>query len=145
MAAMTPLLMTYAMSEASNQQAQNNLAASHALEEAQSKEQAALEKTVLRNSVAADEKNRKAALRRAVASQKAKFGSQGVSSSGGSSEAVLLGIIEDSEDDQQESDNVSSLKLAAIDQDLNQEKALNVLQRTQLEERNNLSLFSKLF
>jgi len=145
MAAMTPLLMTMAMNEASNQQANNNLEQTHALEEAQSKANADLEKAAINQDAAADEKSRKAALRRAVASQKAGFGAQGVSSSGGSSEAVLLGMIEDSEDEQRESDNIATLKIAAIDQDLSQEKALNVLQRTQLEERKNLSSFGDLF
>ncbi len=145
MAAMTPLLMTYAMSEASNQQAQNSLAQTHALEEAQSSASAALEKSALRQNAQANEKSRKDALRRTVASQKAKFGAAGVSSGGGSSEAVLLGMIEDSEEEGQENDNVMSLKLAAIDQDLSQEKSLNVLQRTQLQERNNLGLLGELF
>lgn len=133
------------MSEASNQQTLNQMEQSHALEEAQSKSKAELEKSTLKQNAAADEKSRKAALRKAVASQKANFGVQGVSFDGGSSEAVLLGITRDSQDEGQQSDNVTSLKLAAIDQELSQEKALNVLQRTQLQERKNLDLFSSLF
>ncbi len=143
MAAMTPMLLTYAMSEASNQQASNNMAQMHALEEAQSADKAALEKAKIRQDTAADAKNRKAALRRAIASKKAGFGAQGVSSSGGSSEAVLLGMIKDSDEDRLESYNVNSLKLAAINQDLEQERALNVLQRTQMQKKNNLSMLDK--
>lgn len=75
------------------------------------------------------------ALKRAVAKQRANFAGQGISSSGGSSEAVLLGLFEDSEDDQETSDTLSALKTKALESSLAENKALNVLQRTQLLEK----------
>ena len=148
MAAMTPLLMSTALNlaldHAQNEQAEKNLGRQNALEEKQAKADAALKKQALLEDAAADEKKRKSALRKAVASKKASFGAQGVGSSSGSSEAVLLGLISDSEDAQDESDSVTALKLAAIDQDLKQQKALNVLQRAQLKEKNSLSLIGQL-
>ncbi|MCK5384726.1 MAG: hypothetical protein KAJ29_04060 [Alphaproteobacteria bacterium] len=148
MASMTPLLMStainLAVSQASNETAAKNLERGHALEESRAGADAALERTAIKQNAAADEKQRKSALRRAVSSQKASFGAQGVGSDGGSSEAVLLGMVNDFGEDQEKDDNVTSLKLAAIDQNLRQQKALNVLQRSQLEEKNNLSLISRI-
>ena len=143
MAAMTPLLMAgnIALSAASDQRAANQLAATQALEEAQSAEQAALKTAEIQAESAADKAARKAALKKAVASRKAGFGAQGVASDGGSSEAVLLGQLKESEREQDEEDATTALKRAAIEQNLAQEKALNVLQRSQLEAKDSLSLF----
>lgn len=142
---MTPLLMSYALGEISNQQSSGNAVAAIDLKEQQAAQKAELEKTSIMQEAKADKAKRKAALRRAVASQKASFASQGISSGGGSSEAVLLGMISDADEEQEEEENVKSLKLAAIDQDIEQEKALNVLQRAQLEEAKIISSFSNIF
>ncbi|MFP4098965.1 MAG: hypothetical protein ACLFP8_06435 [Alphaproteobacteria bacterium] len=148
MAAMTPLLatgMTIAMNAASNEQASKQLKEKQTLQETQTRQSAALEKEHVAQESKIDEQQRKAALRRAVASQKANFGAQGVSSKDGSAEAVLLGLTRDSETEQEFDNNRASLKQAAIEQDVSQRKALNILQRTQLQEKNNLSTIRKFF
>lgn len=86
----------------------------------------------------ADEE-RRAALRRAVARQRAQFGSQGVGSNAGSSEAVLLGMFEESEDEQKRRAQLDTLRSNALDQNLKQTRSLNLLQATQLAERQRLS------
>ena len=148
MAAMTPLLTTgaaLAVSAASNEQSTNQLKQTQALGKAQSEASAALKRTTIQQEAAADKADRKTALRKVVASRKANFGAQGVSSDGGSSEAVLLGLVRESEIDQAQEDSTAALKLAAIEQDLEQENAINILQRTQLQQNNAISLFEDLF
>ncbi len=90
------------------------------------------------------EEKRKAALKRAVSRQRANFGAQGIGNGVGSSQAVLLGLFEESDDERTRREGLDNLRLNAIDQDLNSRKSLNILQRTQLEERNKLSTISAL-
>lgn len=116
-----------------------NLKAQQDLQERQAATNAALQKEQIALSTAQDDKDRKAALKRAVARQRASFGSAGVGSAAGSSQAVLLGLFEESEDEQRKREALDALKLKSIDQDLEQTRALNVLQRAQLEEKNNLN------
>ena len=84
------------------------------------------------------ELERRRALKRAVAKQRASFGGSGVSSGDGSSEAVLLGLFEESEEDKATSQKLDNLKLQALDQDLNNMNRVNTLKRTQLAEKNRL-------
>jgi hypothetical protein len=84
------------------------------------------------------ELERRRALKRAVAKQRASFGGSGVNSGGGSSEAVLLGLFDQSEEDKAVSQKLDNLKLQALDQNLDNVKRVNTLQRTQLAERNRL-------
>lgn len=86
----------------------------------------------------ADEE-RRAALRRAVARQRAQFGAQGVGSNAGSSEAVLLGMFEESEDEQKRREQIDTMRSNALDQNLNQTRSLNLLEATQLAERQRLA------
>lgn len=93
---------------------------------------------------AADEK-RRAALKRSVARQRARFGASGISGgSGGSAQAVLLGLFDESDSERQKRKDLDRLRTQAIDQNLEQRQRLNVLQRTQLQERDNLSRISGL-
>ena len=152
MAAITPLLtnalvtqgvsmaISQVTKQSSNNQALEQLQERQAVQESQAAADAQLRQQSLALDASEEEKGRKSALRRAVASQRANFGSSGIASGGGgSSEAVLLGLVEESQEDEKYSDKLNALKSAAIDQDLAQNKTLNVLQRTQLQERNNLS------
>ena len=98
------------------------------------------------------EEERKKALRRAVSRQRANFGAQGISSGGGSAQAVLLGLFEESDAEKQKREQLDALRLTSIDQELGQQKSLNVLQRTQLQEKQKInqlstgeSLFGALF
>lgn len=85
----------------------------------------------------ADEK-RRAALRRAVARQRASFGSQGVGSAAGSSEAVLLGLFEESDSERKRREQLDQTRQKALDNNFAQTRSFNLLQATQLAERQNL-------
>lgn len=96
--------------------------------------QTSREKIALDASLA--EKSRQDALRRAVAKQRAQFGARGVgTSAGGSPEAVLLGLFEESDEERQKREQLDQMRLKSIDQNLSQAKSLNLLQATQLAER----------
>lgn len=109
------------------------------LQEQQAAQDAELQRKQIATQSRQDEEERRAALKRAVARQRANFGSQGVSSSGGSSQAVLLGLFEESEDEARRREELDQIRLTGINQNLDQLSAVNVLQRTQLQERNALS------
>jgi hypothetical protein len=98
-------------------------------------ENAALEKEKIRLSAEQTEVERRAALRRAIAKQKAKYGASGIESSGGSSQALLLGLYDESDEDRQQRESLDALKTQAIDQNLDQQQRINTLQLTQLRER----------
>lgn len=92
---------------------------------------------------ASDNSDRRAALRRAVARQRAQFSASGVTSAGGSSEAVLLGLFNESESEAAQRNQIDGLRNRALDLDLSNQRSVNVLQRTQLQQRQRLerSLF----
>lgn len=157
MAAITPLLtnalvtqgvsmaVSQVTKQGSNDQALEQLKERQALQENQATADADLRRQSLAIDASIDEGERKSALRRAVAARRASFGGQGIASGGGgSSEAVLLGLVDESNDDQVQSDKLNALKAVAINQDLAQRKTLNVLQRTQLQERNKVSGLSSI-
>ncbi len=108
----------------------------------QSSENAALDKERIASSAEAAERQRRDALRRAVARQRANFGSSGISSGGGSAEAVLLGLFDETDADRQERERLDSLRFGAIDQNINQQRRLNVIQRTQLQQSQNIKRLS---
>ena len=78
------------------------------------------------------------ALRRAVAKQNAGFGAQGVGTGDGSSEAVLLGLVNQSDQAKANQDALTTLKSQAIDQNLAQKKNVDMLQQAQLQQKQNL-------
>lgn len=101
-------------------------------------EQAALQKEQIRLTAEQAESERRSALRRAVARQRAQFGASGVGSSGGSSQAVLLGLFDESDEDRRQREALDSLKTNAVDQGYAQQSRINILQLTQLKERDRL-------
>jgi hypothetical protein len=101
-------------------------------------EQVALQKEQIRLSAEQAETNRRSALRRAMAKQRAQFGASGTSSGGGSAQAVLLGMFDESEEELQQRMALDALKTAGVDQGLSQQQRINTLQLTQLRERNRL-------
>ena len=131
--------------QASQEQAVQDLQTRQSEQERQLAQDATLERTRIAEATAQAEGDRKAALKRAVARQRARFGSSGITaSSGGSAQAVLLGLFEESEDEKVQRDKLDSLRLGALDQNQDQQKRFNVIQRTQLQERqkiNNASSF----
>lgn len=87
-----------------------------------------------------DKDDRRASLRRAVARQRAQFGSSGVSQgSGGSSQAVLLGLFDESETDLAQREQLDNLRNRALELDETQSNSLNLLQATQLRQRQKLT------
>lgn len=108
------------------------------IEELSAAEQAALERRNIAASAASAYDERRTALKRAVARQRAQFGAQGLGSDDGSGEAVLLGMFDESEHDKAERDQLDHLRYQALESDLSDQKRVNVLQRTQLKEKQNL-------
>lgn len=121
-------------------QAMKQLQDRQKIDEQQSADDAALQKQKLETEAQTSADRRKSALRRAVARQKTLFSAQGLSAAdSGSSEAVLLGLYDDSNLDQAAEDKITGLKSAAIEQALAQKKQTNLLQSAQLAEQQRLS------
>ena len=115
------------------------------LQEAQALQDAANDKAQISIAAQQAENERRLALKRAVARQKAAFGGQGIASGDGSSEAVLLGLFEESEDEKQSRERLDKLRLQAIDQGLSQSVSANTLRRTQQEQKNKLTQRDNIF
>ncbi len=109
------------------------------LEASQLSQDNALERERIALQASQSEDERRAALKRAVARQRAQFGSSGISQSGGSSQAVLLGLFDETEDELAKREELDNLRNRALDQDLAQTNSLNLLQATQLAQKNNLN------
>ncbi|MBU0801055.1 MAG: hypothetical protein KKA05_08625 [Alphaproteobacteria bacterium] len=136
--------------ENAQRQAAHNLAAQQNLALAQLKaqqqmdeQQAAQDANLARQDIAAEAADadaaRRAALKRAVARQKVSMASQGISAADdGSSEAILLGMFQETENDRVTRTRLDGLREQAIGQNLAQKQALNILQRSQLAERQRL-------
>ena len=120
-------------------QALQQLQDRQALQQRQLAQDTALEKQQIALQRAQADEERRAALRRAVARQRASFGSQGVGSNGGSSEAVLLGLFEESDDERAKREKLDQARYGALDNNMAQSRSLNLLQATQLAERQKLS------
>ncbi|HQX26610.1 MAG TPA: hypothetical protein PKX38_01585 [Alphaproteobacteria bacterium] len=86
------------------------------------------------------ESERLQTLRRAVARQRARFGAQGVGNDGGSSEAVLLGLFEESEQEKFKREQLDNLRNQAGRLDVEGRHSLNLLELTSQAERRNLEL-----
>ncbi|MCB1682179.1 MAG: transporter [Rhodospirillales bacterium] len=110
-----------------------------ALQQKQLEERTALEREQIAANARLSEEQRQQALRRAVARQRANFGSQGVGSASGSSQAVLLGLFNESDEERQRRQELDALRETALDQSVAQNRSINILQRTQLAERQRLS------
>lgn len=101
-------------------------------------DKAALERSQIAASAQADDERRRAALKRAVARQRASFGAQGMGGATGSAEAVLLGLFDESDQDRAQRERLDQIRLGAVDQALASRNQLNILQRSQLQERQKL-------
>ena len=105
------------------------------LEQANLSQRNALERERIAAQAEQSEQDRQRALRRAVARQRASFGSQGVSQSGGSSEAVLLGLVDESEEELNNREALDNLRTRALDLNQSQASSVNLLQATQHQQR----------
>jgi hypothetical protein len=88
--------------------------------DAQARAQLALES-------AEETRKRREALRRTVSKQRANFGAQGIETSEGSGQAVMLGLFEESDAEKQYRDRLDTLKRAALDQDTDTKRRKNLL------------------
>jgi hypothetical protein len=90
-----------------------------------------------------DETNRRDALRRAVARQRAIFGAQGIDSNDGSAEAILLGLTRESDAEQDTKNQLTSLRQSALTQAAENKQRKNLLSLNQAYDDMRLSkLFS---
>ena len=121
--------------EAQQQLSLQQLQQQQELEQQQAAQDAQLQLQELELENKAVEEARQKALKRAVATQRASFGASGINASGGSAEAVLLGLYEESDDERKERERLTQLKTTALETNLDQQKSLNVLQLSQLKEK----------
>ena len=133
---------SYRAQEESQKQALRQLQQAQALQQKQSQAEAELARENIAVQSRASEEARLSALRRAVARQKAQFGSSGVGSSGGSARAVLLGLFDETEEELAEREKLDNLRNRALDLSLTSQNSMNVLQRTQLQERQKIDRLS---
>lgn len=119
------------------------LAARQNLELQNASQNAALDRQRLALEAQQDEDDRRRALKRAVARQRANFAGQGVGTGAGSSQAVLLGLFDESEEERQQRESLDRLRTASIDNGLGQTQRLNVLQQTQLRERQRIGALTR--
>lgn len=99
-------------------------------------ENAAIKKDQIMLSAQMAEEERRNALRRAIAKQKAVYGAGGIDSTTGSAQALLLGRVAESEKVRQENDALDALRIGAANLGVDQQKRINTLQLTQLREKN---------
>lgn len=88
------------------------------------------------------EDERRSALRRAISRQKAQYGSSGIGSTDGSSQAVLLGLFSESEEEKSKREALDQLKLSAVDNALSQAKRVNTLRLSQMKEKNKYNQYT---
>ena len=130
---------------ASNSVSDKQLRASNALSEEQAAQRAAIERQQNQLQLLKDETDRKSALKRAVARQRAIFGGQGIGLEGGSSEAVLLGMFDESGLDGDYNRQQSALRNSAANLSLSQMQQKNLLAESNAREKNNLKYLTDVF
>lgn len=111
---------------------------------AQLAQNAALQKQSNLLALQQKETDRLAKLRRAIATQRANFSSQGVGSVTGSADSVFQGLNETSDIERQNNQAKTNLDNTIIDQNLNYQTQLNLLQKQQLKQKASLGLISDL-
>ncbi len=134
---------------AARQQTEDNLQSTQALQmqqlqETQAADTAAQDANIQNQmdqaqlSANAAEQTRRDALRQAVARTKVDLAGQGVDPHDGSGEAILLGQIKASDQDRQAADAATQLRLKALSQQADTLNQRNLLEQTQLAERQRL-------
>jgi len=94
---------------------------------------------------AEDERRRRDALRRAMGRTRADLGGQGVGTADGSGEAILLGLVGDTEAESGAAARADQIKRQAIQQELDNARRRNLLEQAQLAQRQRLDFMSKFF
>lgn len=98
----------------------------------------------LRQNQATEEQRRRDALRRAVAKHRASLGARNLTAAGGSSEAILLGLVNDTDTERQSALAADRLQAQALQQSVTDLNRRNLLEQSQLAERHRLQLLSRL-
>jgi hypothetical protein len=114
------------------------LKSQQALAQQTAAQQAALAKQQLQAQAQSAEDERLSTLRRAVARQRAAYGAQGLSGGDGSSQAVLLGLFDESDEEKKNRDQIDALRPAAVDQNIAAQAGADILQLSQLQQRQKL-------
>lgn len=106
---------------------------------------AANQKELLQAQDMATETDRRTRLKRAVANQRAKFGASGIGSGDGSSEAVLFGLFDESDEERALREKTLSLRNNAIDLNSAQIQQKNLLEQAQLRQKQDLARLTDIF
>lgn len=117
--------------------AMQNLQQSQVLALQQAQQKAEQDRTNVATQSQQDEARRRKALKRSIAKQNARVGASGLSKMG-SNEAVLLGLVNDDDDDRQNAKQLDQLRYNAIDNNLINLQQNNILQQSQLADRQRL-------
>jgi hypothetical protein len=104
---------------------------------------AATERARLGQDAAIGERQRRAALRRAVAARRTDMAGRGLDADGGSGEAILLGLTSDADLASADADAARRLREKAIDDDLATRRARNLLEQTDYAQRQQLAWLSR--
>ncbi|UEM02617.1 hypothetical protein JL101_021940 [Skermanella rosea] len=96
-------------------------------------------------SAEADEAARRDALRRAVGRSRASLGTWGGGTADGSGEAVLLGLVNRTDADSRNAQAVERLRGQALSQEVEDSRRRNLLDQSQLAERQRLELFGNAY
>lgn len=92
----------------------------------------------------ANERLRRTALRRAMASTRATLGAQGVGTADGSGEAILLGLVSETGAERREATTSDALRRRVVQEELDALGRRNLLEQAQLAERQRLEILSSL-
>lgn len=103
---------------------------------------ASLEKEQIRLDADRIESEKKAALRRLVAKQRAQFGASGISAGDGSSKAYLLGLIDDEEEAARQREALDNLKISLADESVARQQRVNTLTLTQAKEKDKYNKYT---
>lgn len=91
----------------------------------------------------ADEKRRRAGLRRVMARTRSRLAAQGIDAAGGSGEALLLGLVSETDEERRQAASLDRLRAAALERDFDDARRRNLLELNELAERQRLELLSK--
>lgn len=119
--------------------------ATNALASKQAQAKAALDGQAAALSDQKDENKRRIALKHAIANQRASFGGQGIDPSDGSSEAVLLGLFNESDQERALREQMAGIRNAAIDQNAGAIQQKNLLEQSQAMQKDTINRLSDLF
>ncbi|GEM_PF-2014940 len=110
----------------------------------QAQQELAQQQAEWQQSSAMAEEERRNDLRRALASQRVSLGARGVDTASGSGQAVLRGLIEESEGEGETRRRTDAIREAGLTQDLANLRQNNLLERTRLAEAQRFQLLTYL-